>query len=387
MSIDWHGITKNKEERWNYPYINPDTGTWWEWSAEQNAYVNTEINALGYTGETGEQGERGPKGDPGTSVYVTSITPSSVDGGGNVVTFSDGTSMTVYNGSTGTAGPAGRDGVDGLPGAAGSTGPQGPKGDPGIPGTGVTVVDVSESEVDGGANIVTFSDGTTMSVLNGNKGSQGPRGFQGERGEQGLKGDKGDKGDPGSAAEGVVTVPDNMKVAIVYDNDLSTPGIKTSIGSYHLLSYWLLSTERLAPTFSKNTSYTAGQFVVYNSVLYQFTQDHPAGNWNSSHAQMHLISDFLHKEEVVQIDESAPAITGKDNTRYVCGTVTSISITPPESGTIDVVFTSGSPEATLTLPNTVKMPSWFDATALETGTVYEIMITDGIYGVVTSWTA
>ena len=292
INIDWHGITKNKEERWNYPYINPDTGTWWEWSAEQNAYVNTEINALGYTGETGEQGERGPKGDPGTSVYVTSITPSSADGGGNVVTFSDGTSMTVYNGSKGAAGPAGRDGVDGLPGAAGSTGPQGPKGDPGISGTGVTVVDVSESGVDGGANIVTFSDGTTMSVLNGNTGSQGPRGFQGERGEQGPKGDKGDKGDPGSAAE-----------------------------------------------------------------------------------------------EVVEVSGSTPTITGKDNTRYVCGTVTSISITPPATGTIDVVFTSGSTAATLTLPNTVKMPDWFDQTALETGTIYEIMITDGIYGVVTSWTA
>lgn len=202
MNIDWHGITKNKEDRWNYPYINPDTGTWWEWSAEQNAYVNTEINALGYTGETGEQGERGPKGDPGTSVYVTSITPSSADGGGNVVTFSDGTSMTVYNGSKGAAGPAGRDGMNGLAGPTGPAGADGAAGPKGDPGNSVTVVDVTESDVDGGTNLITFSDGSVLAIKNGNTGAQGPRGLQGNTGPQGIRGETGPtgpKGDTGSA--------------------------------------------------------------------------------------------------------------------------------------------------------------------------------------------
>ena len=81
---------------------------------------------------------------------------------------------------------------------------------------------------------------------------------------------------------------------------------------------------------------------------------------------------------------STPSITGVDNHRYICGTVTSISITPPQTGIIDVVFTAGS-GCELTLPNTVQMPEGFDPTSLTQGTVYEINIADGIYGVVASW--
>lgn len=82
---------------------------------------------------------------------------------------------------------------------------------------------------------------------------------------------------------------------------------------------------------------------------------------------------------------SAVSITAAANKRYVCGTVTSISITPVSEGITDVVFTSGSTPAVLTLPASVVMPEWFDATSLEADRVYEINILDGVYGVVTSW--
>lgn len=88
---------------------------------------------------------------------------------------------------------------------------------------------------------------------------------------------------------------------------------------------------------------------------------------------------------VETISDTDVTITGLDNHRYMCGEVTSISITPPASGTIDVVFTSGSTVAVLTIPNTVKLPDWFDPTALDTDTVYEINICDGIYGTVMMW--
>lgn len=87
----------------------------------------------------------------------------------------------------------------------------------------------------------------------------------------------------------------------------------------------------------------------------------------------------------VTVTGATPSITGQDNHRYLCGTVTEISITPPQSGIIDVVFTAGS-SCVLTLPNTVKLPSEFDPTELTQGTVYEINIADGVYGVVASWT-
>ena len=85
------------------------------------------------------------------------------------------------------------------------------------------------------------------------------------------------------------------------------------------------------------------------------------------------------------VSGTTPTITGEPNARYICGEVSTISITPPTSGTIIVRFTSGSTATVLTLPNTVKMPAWFDSTSLETDTIYEISITDGVYGAVMLW--
>lgn len=111
----------------------------------------------GETGDTGAAGKDGANGKDGTSVTVSSVSESTEDGGNNVVTFSDGKTLTVKNGKTGATGAAGAN------------------------GTSVTVSSVSESTADGGENIVTFSDGNTLTVKNGSKGSQG---------------EKGDKGDP-----------------------------------------------------------------------------------------------------------------------------------------------------------------------------------------------
>ena len=86
---------------------------------------------------------------------------------------------------------------------------------------------------------------------------------------------------------------------------------------------------------------------------------------------------------VEYISDSSVTIVGEPNTRYVCGEVTSIDITPPAVGTIDVTFTSGSTIAILTLPSTVKMPEWWGG--VETGYTYELVITDGVYTGVMAW--
>lgn len=89
--------------------------------------------------------------------------------------------------------------------------------------------------------------------------------------------------------------------------------------------------------------------------------------------------------KTVEVSGQTPTITAEENTRYICGEVTSLTFTPSEKGICDVRFTTASISTVLTLPETVKLPSWFDPTLLEAGTTYEINVLDGIYGVVMSW--
>lgn len=87
--------------------------------------------------------------------------------------------------------------------------------------------------------------------------------------------------------------------------------------------------------------------------------------------------------QVVNVSGSNPTITAEYNKRYVCGEVSTLTITPASQGCTDVVFTSGTTPTVLNLPQTVKMPSWFSVEASKT---YEINILDGVYGSVMSWT-
>lgn len=90
------------------------------------------------------------------------------------------------------------------------------------------------------------------------------------------------------------------------------------------------------------------------------------------------------------VSDTTPSITAVANHRYICGEVSTLSITTPVSGCIDVMFMSGSTPTVLTITPptglTMKWANGFDPTSLEADTVYEISIMDGIYGVVCSWT-
>jgi hypothetical protein len=70
----------------------------------------TDGSAYDFEVQNGSKGSKGATGNAGTSVTVTSVSESTADGGNNVVTFSDGKTLTVKNGTTG------KDGADGQPG-------------------------------------------------------------------------------------------------------------------------------------------------------------------------------------------------------------------------------------------------------------------------------
>lgn len=106
--------------------------------------------ASGYTySKQGAKGDKGDSGTNGTSVTITNISESTVSGGTNTVTFSDGNKLNIKNG---------KDGKDGADGTNGKD------------GTSVTITDITESTEDGDSNVVTFSDGKTLAVKNGNRG-------------------------------------------------------------------------------------------------------------------------------------------------------------------------------------------------------------------------
>ena len=79
-------------------------------------------------GEKGDTGATGSAGKDGTSVTVKSVSESTADGGSNVVTFSDGKTLTIKNGSKGSKGDTGATGATGPTGATGAAGAAGKDG-------------------------------------------------------------------------------------------------------------------------------------------------------------------------------------------------------------------------------------------------------------------
>ena len=88
------------------------------------------------------------------------------------------------------------------------------------------------------------------------------------------------------------------------------------------------------------------------------------------------------KGGTVTVSGTDPVIVAEAGKRYICGEVASLTFTPSASGICDVVFTSGTTPTVLDLPQTVKLPEWFE---VEADTTYEINILDGVYGAVMSW--
>ena len=220
-------------------------------------------------------------------------------------------------------------------GAKGDTGDPGPRGEVGPTGaTGVAGRDgvsptFQAKQITGGYQLtITDAKGThTVDLMDGAQGPKGETGDSGPKGDTGLQGPKGDTGATGQ------TGPQGPK------GDDGDDGYTPVKGT----DYWT-------------------------------AQD-----------QQDIIDEVVDILEVKTqtVSGTDVSINGAANTRYICGEVSTINITPPASGIIDVIFSSGSTVAVLTLPQTVKMPYWFE---VETNKTYEISILDGVYGVVASWT-
>lgn len=94
-------------------------------------------------------------------------------------------------------------------------------------------------------------------------------------------------------------------------------------------------------------------------------------------------SEWVAADEIsfVTLTGTAVTQTGLDNTVYMCGELSDLTFTAPQSGICAIRFASGTTPTVLTL-NGVVMPSDWEGT--EANTIYEINILNG-YGVYQSW--
>lgn len=136
-----------------------------------------------------------------------------------------------------------------------------------------------------------------------------------------------------------------------------------------------------------------------NVVVYENQPDAPRGMFPNlqegkvSDIQMNgrsiVDADGVVNFAPVEVSGTTPAITAQAGNCYICGECTTLTITLPESGCIDVIFTSGTTPTVLTITpptgQTVKWLASFDPTSLEANTTYEINLYNGL-GVYGSWT-
>ena len=192
----------------------------------------------------------------------------------------------------------------------------------------------------------------------GDPGEQGPQGIQGETGPKGETGATGPQGPQGEKGETGATGPQGPK------GDTGATGAQGPKG---------------------DTGATGVQGPKGDTGEDGYTPVKGTDYWTAADKAEIVQETVEAMEKTVTVSGTSPTIVAEQNTRYICGEVTSLSFTPCASGICDVRFTSGSTVTVLTLPSTVKMPDWFDPTALDANTVYEINVLDGVYGVVMSW--
>lgn len=268
---------------------------------------------------------------------------------------------------------------------------------------------VSITKVDGGTKLdITDVAGTKSAILpDGSTGPQGPKGDTGATGPQGVPGD-----------DYVLTAQDKADIASMVD--LSGKADKVSgatAGNFAALDangnltdsrkkpgdfvtgqalanalsgkQDTLTFDSVPAALSSNPVTSDGVYNGINNLRIDLESDIHFLNTTVSGHTSDIIDLNVKKQGILwvtNVSGTDPTIQAKSDHRYVCGTLSTLTIYPLGIGVTDVVFTSGSTPTVLTVVAPVKWPSWFDPTALEASTTYEINILDGELGAVGKWT-
>ena len=242
--------------------------------------------------------------------------------------------------------------------AEGQKGDQGDLGEKGDTGNGIA--NIAKTETSGliDTYTVTYTDGTTTTFTVTN----------------GAKGDKGDTGATGNGIQSITKTGTSGNVdtyTITYTNGQTTTfsvtnGAVSSVAG----KTGAVTLDANDVAFSESGTYDEG------------TVGAEVSNQKNAISQLEgqVVTD-------VTITGTDVTIVAQANKRYLCGTVSTIAVTPCATGAFDLIFTSGSSAAILTIPSTVKwQDTSFDPTALDTDTIYEISVADDTLGLVAKWT-
>lgn len=155
------------------------------------------------------------------------------------------------------------------------------------------------------------------------------------------KGDKGDKGDTGdTGATGATGATPDFSIGTVATGAVGSDAAATITGTAEnpVLNLTLPrgatgDVTNLASTFSSATAYSAGDYVIYNDLLYVFTADHAAGAWSGSDAEQVTVGEELSslKDDIYPLANRTyhPIIGGRIYNGISAGSV--VDITPQAS--------------------------------------------------------
>ena len=291
-------------------------------------------------GPKGDKGEKGDKGDTGATGPIGPAGPQGDQG------------------PQGETGPKGDKGDPGVQGETGATGPMGPQGDRGPKGDNYTLTDQDKQDIAGLVDIPVDDVRINGTSILQNGVANIPK--------------------AGSNTLGVVLTQTGYGITINSNGKISTDAstsaqIKTATDGYRPLT-----PNRQHESTFYGLAKAAGHDEKDSTL--------PVGTYTEEAKT--AISDMLNAP--VTVDGTTPVIDAKSGVRYVCGECSTIDISTPESGIIDVTFTSGSTPTILTVTPpegmTMMWANNFDPTDLNANTTYEINIMDGCKGVACSWT-
>ena len=343
-------VDKADEAVEHYPTIT--NGIWYVWDVDSGEYVSTGIPAQGAQGVPGVDGQDGTDGFSPTATVTQTQTGATIS-----ITDKQGTTTAnITNGQDGSPGQPGTDGTDGVGVPAGGT-------------TGQVLSKASGTDYDTEWT-TPEAGGVTDVQVNGTS----------------------------VVTDGVANVP--LAEDLTHPGAVKVPSNNqrfTSGTGVHIYNGVLCLTVANSQNIKNGYSGSMGiaPSVQHESAFYGLAKAAGADMLSLSgttvgvypEAQKSAIHEMLNGS--VAVTGTTPTITALSGIRYVCGEVSTLDITLPSSGIVDVVFQSGSTATVLTITPptgvTVRWAGGFDPTALEANTTYEINIMDGL-GVGVGWT-